>query len=112
VRDWVHVKDVCSAVLVLLENGLIGDVYNVGGGNERTNLEIVRAVIEATGADETLVQFVEERPGHDRRYAMDYSKITNELGWEPREEFEQGLAQTVEWYVSNQAWLDSVRSGE
>ena len=112
VRDWVHVNDVCTAVLALLEIGRIGEVYNVGGGNERTNLEIVWAVIEATGADESLMHLVEDRPGHDRRYAMDYSKIAEEVGWEPRQEFEQGLLQTVEWYASNQVWLNSVRSGE
>ena len=112
IRDWVHVDDVVRAALVLLEDGRLGEIYNVGGDNERTNLEIVRTVLRLTGASESLVRFVDDRPGHDRRYAMDFSKITDELGWQPQREFEEGLAETVEWYASNKPWLESVRSGD
>jgi dTDP-glucose 4,6-dehydratase len=112
VRDWIHVEDLARAVLTLLESDVTTGIYNVGGGNERTNLEVVRTIVRLTGADEAQIQFVDDRPGHDRRYAMDYSRIADDLGWRPRREYEQGLAETVEWYSANQGWLDSVRSGD
>jgi len=112
VRDWVHVDDLANAVLAVLEDGRLGEIYNVGGANERTNLDVVRAIVRFTGAAESLLRFVDDRPGHDRRYAMDFSKITDELGWEPRLEFEEGLRETVEWYARNEAWVDSVRTGD
>jgi dTDP-glucose 4,6-dehydratase len=112
VRDWVHVEDVCRAVLVVLERGLVGEVYNVGGGNELPNLEVVNSIVTLCGASESLIQFVPDRPGHDRRYAMDHSKITAELGWRPARLFRTGLEETVEWYRANEEWIASVRSGD
>ena len=112
VRDWIHVEDLVRAVLAVLEHGEDGEVYNVGGGSERTNLEVVRSVLRLTGRDDSLIRFVEDRPGHDRRYAMDFAKITETLGWEPELEFTRALEETVRWYEENVAWLESVRSGE
>jgi dTDP-glucose 4,6-dehydratase len=112
VRDWVHVLDLCTAILRVLEHGRDGEVYNVGGGNELTNLSVVRQVIELTGAAPSLIRFVPDRPGHDRRYAMNHSKLTAELGWRPARSFADGLRETVEWYRANEAWVRSVRSGE
>ena len=91
VRDWVHVLDLCEAILQVLERGRTGEVYNVGGSNERTNLDVVRAIVELTGTSKSLIRFVQDRPGHDRRYAMDFTKIQTELGWRPRRAFEEGL---------------------
>jgi dTDP-glucose 4,6-dehydratase len=112
VRDWVHVLDLCEAILQVVERGRTGHVYNVGGGNERTNLEVVNAIVEFTGAPKTLVRFVPDRPGHDRRYAMDFTKIRTELGWRPQRAFGDGLRKTVEWYTRERAWVQSVASGE
>ena len=112
VRDWVHVGDLCAAVLCVLEGGRQGEVYNVGGGNELTNLHVVRRILELTGAAASLIQFVPDRPGHDRRYAMDHSKLTAELGWRPAHSFDDGLRETVEWYRANDSWVRGVRSGE
>jgi dTDP-glucose 4,6-dehydratase len=111
VRDWVHVDDLARAVLVVLEGGRPGEVYNVGGGNELPNLTVVRSILRLTGARESQLRFVPDRPGHDRRYAMDHGKLTRELGWRPARAFEQGLAETVRWYADNQRWINSVRSG-
>ncbi len=112
VRDWVHVVDLCEAVLLVLERGRTGDVYNVGGGNERTNLDVVHAIAELTGTSKSLIRFVQDRPGHDRRYAMDFRKLQTELGWRPRRAFEDGLRETVAWYARQRAWVESVASGE
>ena len=112
VRDWVHVIDLCEAILVVLERGRPGEIYNVGGGNELENMAVVSGIIEHTGSSESLIHFVPDRPGHDRRYAMDHSKLTAELGWRPSREFQDGLADTVRWYRDNTAWVESVRSGE
>jgi len=112
VRDWVHVEDFCHAVLTVLERGRLGEVYNVGGGNELPNLDVVRMIISLTGASEEQITFVPDRPGHDRRYAMDHSKLTKELGWEPARDFQAGLEQTVGWYGTHTDWIESVTSGE
>jgi dTDP-glucose 4,6-dehydratase len=112
VRDWVHVLDLCDAILAVLERGADGAVYNVGGDSEVTNLAIVKRIIELTGAAPALVTFVPDRPGHDRRYAMDHAKLTRDLGWQPRRDLTRGLADTVEWYRSRQDWLNGVRTGE
>jgi dTDP-glucose 4,6-dehydratase len=112
VRDWVHVLDLCEAILDILERGRTGEVYNVGGGNERTNLDVVYAIAELTGTARSLVRFVQDRPGHDRRYAMDFTKLHTELGWQPRRPFEDGLRDTVEWYTRQRAWVEAVASGE
>jgi dTDP-glucose 4,6-dehydratase len=112
VRDWVHVLDVCEAILQVVERGRAGEIYNVGGGNERTNLEVVKAIVELTGAAKSLIRFVQDRPGHDRRYAMDCTKLETELGWRPRRGFDEGLRETVDWYTRHRAWVQSVASGE
>jgi dTDP-glucose 4,6-dehydratase len=120
IRDWLYVKDHCRAVLKVLEEGRPGEVYNVGGYNERTNLEVVRTVcslLDELAPDsphaphESLITFVEDRPGHDRRYAIDAGKIERELGWTPEETFESGMEKTVRWYLRNRAWCEGVLSG-
>jgi dTDP-glucose 4,6-dehydratase len=104
VRDWLHVEDHCRAVLTVLENGAAGRVYNVGGGNEHTNLETTRLVLDALGKPEGPIQHVTDRLGHDRRYAIDSSRLQRELGWRPRHTFEEGLRETVRWYLENRDW--------
>ena len=112
VRDWIHVGDHCRGLDLALRKGRAGDVYNFGGHAERTNLQVVHAIIEQTGADPGLVTYVEDRLGHDRRYAADLSKARGELGWEPTVGFEEGLAETVGWYGENEVWLERIASGE
>ncbi|HZZ92530.1 MAG TPA: dTDP-glucose 4,6-dehydratase [Usitatibacter sp.] len=119
VRDWLYVADHCEAIRVVLERGRTGETYNVGGNSERRNLEVVHALCDAVqalrardGGYRDLVRFVTDRPGHDRRYAIDASKIRQELGWEPRETFESGLARTVRWYLEHGEWVAEVKSGE
>ena len=112
VRDWLHVKDHCSAIDLVMRKGKPGEVYNVGGNNERTNLVVVKAVLTALDKPESLIQFVKDRPGHDLRYAIDASKLQKELGWKPETGFEQGIKSTVRWYVENKPWLEDVLSGE
>ena len=118
VRDWLYVGDHCAAICSVLEHGRPGETYNIGGDAEMTNLELVRTlcrVITAQKPDCDAVErvtFVKDRPGHDRRYAIDASKIRRELGWKPRETFESGLARTVRWYLENEAWLAAVTSKE
>ena len=111
VRDWIHVEDHCEAVDLALIKGRAGEVYNIGAENERPNLDVVRAILGHTGRDESLIRSVPDRPGHDRRYAIDAAKIRDELGWRPRRAFEQGLAETVAWYRDNRTWWERVRSG-
>jgi dTDP-glucose 4,6-dehydratase len=120
IRDWLYVKDHCRAVMKVLEEGRVGEVYNVGGLNERTNLEVVRTIcslLDDLAPDsphvphDSLITFVEDRPGHDRRYAMDATKIERELGWTPQETFESGMEKTVRWYLENRAWCEGVLSG-
>jgi dTDP-glucose 4,6-dehydratase len=111
VRDWLHVEDHCRALLLALEKGRAGEVYNIGGGAERKNIEIVKAILALVGKPESLIRYVKDRPGHDRRYAIDPSKIKAELGWTPAHTFEQGLAETVRWYVDHQDWWKRVMSG-
>ena len=112
VRDWLHVKDHCSAILTVLEKGVRGEVYNVGGNNERANIEIVRRILGELGKPESLITYVQDRPGHDRRYAIDNTKITTTLGWAPVYTFEQGMHETVEWYLQNPGWVERVVSGD
>ena len=111
VRDWIHVSDHCRGVLLALEKGKPGGVYNFGGAAERTNMDVVRTLLRLVGKPETLIRHVTDRPGHDRRYAMDFSVAASELGYAPRYDFERGLAETVAWYEANGAWLESVMSG-
>jgi dTDP-glucose 4,6-dehydratase len=119
VRDWLYVDDHARALRLVLERGRAGEVYNIGGWNEKTNLEVVHAVcaildeLRPQGKPHvSLISYVQDRPGHDRRYAINATKIANELGWKPQETFETGLRKTVEWYLSNTAWTDAVISGE
>ena len=112
VRDWIHVFDLCAAIMDVLEHGREGEIYNIGGDSELPNLSVVRGILQLTDKPESLVRFVADRPGHDRRYAMDHSKITSELGWRPQRDFLGGLRETVDWYRANAPWVDSVRSGE
>jgi dTDP-glucose 4,6-dehydratase len=111
VRDWIHVEDHCEAIALVLDRGVAGEVYNIGAENERPNLDVIRAILRLTGRDESLLRQVPDRPGHDRRYAMNARKIRQGLGWKPRHDFDQGLAETVTWYRENSAWADRVRSG-
>jgi dTDP-glucose 4,6-dehydratase len=111
VRDWVHVTDHCDAINVVLEKGKSGEVYNIGGQCEKMNIEIADNLLEIMGKDNSLKKFVTDRPGHDFRYAMNISKIENELGWSPAVKFDNGLKDTVKWYLDNPAWLDKVTSG-
>ena len=111
VRDWIHVRDHCRGLDAALREGRPGEVYNFGGDAERTNLQIVQAILEQTASDPGLLTFVEDRLGHDRRYAVDATKAKKELSWAPLVEFEEGLAETVGWYGANQAWLERIESG-
>ena len=112
VRDWIHVEDHCRGLLAALERGRAGQTYNLGASNERPNIEIVRAVLDRLGKPHTLVQHVKDRPGHDRRYAIDASKARRELAWEPRHRFDEALAATVEWYLAHRPWWERILSGE
>jgi dTDP-glucose 4,6-dehydratase len=111
-RDWLFVEDYCRAIALTLEKGKPGEVYNVSAGTPQPNLLIVRTILEHLGKPESLMQYVADRPGHDRRYALDSSKIRRELGWKPLVSFEEGIRRTVEWYGSNASWLERARSGE
>ena len=112
VRDWLHVKDHCTAIYTVLEKGKIGEVYNIGGNNEKANIEIVKLIINTIGKSEDLIEYVKDRPGHDRRYAIDNTKITSQLGWEPSYTFEKGISETIKWYLDNETWLSQITSGE
>lgn len=112
VRDWLHVRDHCSAIHRVWRTGKVGETYNIGGRCEKTNLELTHALLKAMGKPASLIRYVADRPGHDRRYAIDCSRIEHELGWQPGISFEEGLAGTVLWYRENAAWLDGVRSGD
>lgn len=111
IRDWIHVQDHCSAIDKVLFNGIEGEVYNIGGNNERANIEIVELILETLNKPTTLIEHVEDRLGHDRRYAIDNSKITRELGWLPKYNFDAGMEMTIKWYIDNKEWLDNIISG-
>ncbi len=112
VRDWLYVTDHCDAIDAVLEQGAPGEVYNIGGNNERANLQIIERILAVTGKPATLITHVKDRPGHDRRYAIDSTKITEALGWQPQVTFEQGMADTIAWYLDHTAWTDAIVSGE
>jgi len=112
VRDWLYVKDHCSAICKVIERGLAGHIYNIGGNNEKTNIGIVKLLLRELGKPESLITHVQDRPGHDRRYAIDNTKITAGLGWKPEYPFETGLQKTITWYLDHQAWMARVTSGE
>jgi len=111
VRDWLYVYDHCSAIWAVYNEGVSGEVYNVGGCNEKTNLELVKALLSILDKPESLITFVKDRPGHDRRYAIDAAKMMNTFDWKPSVTFEEGIEQTVKWYLDNQAWMDNITSG-
>ena len=112
VRDWLHVYDHCTAIDTVLHKGADGEVYNVGGNNEKANINIVKLIIKILGKSENLIQYVKDRPGHDRRYAIDNTKITTQLGWKPEYTFEKGIAETINWYLNNREWVDNIVSGD
>ena len=112
VRDWLYVEDHCAAIDLVMRKGREGEVYNVGGHNERTNLDVVKTVLRELGKPESLITFVTDRPGHDRRYAIDPSKIHAELGWLPHTKFDDGIHQTVQWYLDNRQWWEHILAGE
>lgn len=111
-RDWLFVEDYCRAIALVLEQGKIGSIYNVSAGSPQPNLKIVRTILAHVGKPESLIQYVQDRPGHDRRYALDSSKIQRELGWTPQVTFEEGIRRTIDWYIQNCEWLEHARSGE
>lgn len=112
IRDWLHVLDHCAAIDTVLHNGEIGQVYNIGGNNEKANIEIVKLIINTIGRNESCIKYVKDRPGHDRRYAIDNTKITTQLGWKPKYTFEQGMNETIEWYLNNKEWIEHIVSGD
>ena len=112
VRDWLYVGDHCAAVDIVLHKGKLGGVYNIGGNNEWKNIDLVKLLLRILGKPESLITFVKDRPGHDRRYAIDASKIQRELGWSPSHTFEKGLTETVDWYLSNESWWKRILSGK
>jgi dTDP-glucose 4,6-dehydratase len=112
VRNWLYVEDFARAIDAALERGRPGEVYNVGGPSEDENVDVVKRIVELTGCDESLIEYVTDRPGHDRRYSLSSEKIRSELGWEPRMQFDDGLAHTVAWYRDNEWWWGPIRSGE
>lgn len=112
IRDWLYVDDHCRAIDMVLHNGKSGEVYNVGGHNEKANIEIVKLILKELGKPESLIKYVKDRPGHDRRYAIDATKIKDELGWEPEVMFDEGIVKTIKWYLENLDWMEKIRSGE
>ena len=112
VRDWLYVEDHCSAIDLIIREGREGEVYNVGGHNEKSNLDVVKIILKALGKSENLITFVKDRPGHDRRYAIDPTKIHNELGWLPQTKFEDGISKTIDWYLANKDWWQEIITGE
>jgi dTDP-glucose 4,6-dehydratase len=112
VRDWLYVEDNCAGIMAALEKGKPGECYNIGGGNEMTNLEITKFILQDLGKSEELIKFVKDRPGHDRRYALDISKAKSELGWRPVMDFREGLKKTIRWYLANEKWWRDILSGD
>lgn len=111
IRDWLYVEDHCSAIDLVIHQGRDGEVYNIGGNNERTNLYIVRTILEQLGKPESLIKHVQDRPGHDRRYGIDPTKIMKELGWKPKHSFETGIKETIRWYLDNKEWWTRIQTG-
>ena len=112
VRDWLYVEDHCSAIDLIIRKGRVGEVYNIGGHNEKTNLEVVKTILKELGKGEDLITFVKDRPGHDRRYAIDPAKIHKELGWLPQTSFAEGIKKTIKWYLDNKEWWQNIINGE
>jgi dTDP-glucose 4,6-dehydratase len=111
IRDWIHVEDHCRAIWKVLTNGKPGQVYNIGSSSEKTNLEVIRTILKLIGKPQSLITYVKDRPGHDKRYAIDSAKINTQLGWHAATKFEQGIKNTIDWYLQNKKWLDDVTSG-
>jgi len=111
IRDWLYVEDHCSAIDLVIHQGRVGEVYNIGGNNERTNLYIVQTILEELGKSESLITYVQDRPGHDRRYGIDPTKTMTELGWKPEHSFETGIHETIKWYLDNKEWWTRIQSG-
>ena len=112
VRDWLYVQDHCIGIDKIIHNGKIGEVYNIGGHNEKTNLEVVKTILKELGKSEDLIKYVTDRPGHDMRYAIDPTKIKNELNWEPETSFNEGIKKTIKWYLNNTSWWENIINGE
>ena len=112
IRDWIQVEDHCRAIDLILHQGAIGEIYNIGGGAEKTNLELTRIILKKLNRPETLIRYVKDRPGHDRRYAIDPGKLKRELGWKPLYTFERGIEETIRWYGENTWWWEKIKSGE
>jgi dTDP-glucose 4,6-dehydratase len=112
VRDWLYVEDHCAAIDLILQKGKAGETYCIGGDSEKPNIEITKKIIGMLGKDEKLIEYVKDRPGHDRRYAIDFSKIKDEFGWQPAVSFEEGLKKTIEWYKNNENWWKNIKSGD
>ncbi len=112
VRDWLHVRDHCDAIDAILTKGNVGEVYNIGGNCEKRNIDIVKVILDKMGKSEGLIRFVEDRKGHDLRYAIDKSKIKRDLGWTPKIGFEEGMTSTIDWYISNTKWLSRIENGD
>ena len=112
IRDWLYVKDHCSAIDLVMRKGRDGEVYNIGGHNERTNLQVVKTILKELGKPETLITYVKDRPGHDMRYAIDPTKIRSELGWQPETSFDDGIKQTIRWYLDNRTWWEHILAGD
>lgn len=112
IRDWLYVEDHCSAIDLVIHNGKLGEVYNIGGNNERTNVHIVKTILAGLGKPESLISYVKDRPGHDRRYGIDPTKTMNELGWKPKHNFETGIKETIQWYLANKGWWTRIQSGD
>ena len=112
IRDWLYVKDHCIAIDLIIHKGKVGDVYNIGGHNEKTNLDVVKTILKELGKSEDLIKFVSDRPGHDKRYAIDPIKIKNELGWQPTTKFDEGIKLTIKWYLENKKWWENIINGD
>lgn len=112
IRDWLHVVDHCLAIDTIIHKGEDGEIYNIGGNNEKTNIEIIKLIIGVLGKSENLIKYVKDRPGHDKRYAIDNTKITKDLGWEPSYTFEEGILETIKWYLDNQQWIENIITGD
>ena len=112
VRDWLYVEDHCRAIDMIIHDGKVGEIYNIGGHNERTNIEVVKTILKQLGKPESLITFVGDRKGHDLRYAIDPAKISRGLGWLPETKFDDGIRQTIDWYLQNKEWWQNIMSGE
>ena len=112
VRDWLYVEDHCKAIDLIIRKGTVGEIYNIGGHNEMHNIDIVKIIVKALGKSEDLITYVKDRAGHDRRYAIDPTKIHNELGWLPETMFKDGIQKTIQWYLDNKDWWENIVNGE